>query len=188
MLLLLLTYFWLATIVPPAADTAQPDSGIVILPVEVLGEDGTIAERTLSLSREQSQRARAIWAQVHGIRYSEQASIQINHGAWIPLRNDTVIVGEPGKSFGGIGGGFATLEVTVQLPAGTVVEGANVIRFRFNRSDGLASGYRVLALNFVAEDGSTNPFPPAALPRTRRNRGRHRFMTRPRFTPEGNSG
>ena len=64
------------------------------------------------------------------------------------------MVGEPGRSFGGIGGGFATLKLTVQLPAGTVAEGANVIRFRFNRSDGLASGYRVLALNFIAGDGS----------------------------------
>lgn len=154
MWLLLLTYLWLTTIVPPAADTAQPDSGTVVLPVEVLGEDGTTVERTLSLSREQSQRARAIWLQVHGVRYPDQASVQVNDGAWIPLRNDTVMVGEPGKSFGGISGGFATLELTVQLPAGTAAEGANVIRFRFNRSDGLASGYRVLALNFVAGDGS----------------------------------
>ncbi len=153
MWLLLLSYLWLTPIVP-AAHAAQPDSGIVVLPVEVLGEDGTTAERTLSLSLEQSERARAIWLQIHGVRYPEQASVQVNHSAWIPLRNDTVIVGEPGNSFGGIGGGFATLELTVQLPAGTVAEGANRIRFRFNRSDGLASGYRVLALNFVAGEGS----------------------------------
>jgi hypothetical protein len=153
MLLFLLSYLWLAAIVP-AADTAQPDSGIVVLPVEVLGENGTTAERTLSLSSEQNERARAVWLQVHGVRYPEQASVQVNHGAWIPLRNDTVIVGEPGKSFGGIGGGFATLELAVPLTAGAVAAGANVIRFRFNRSDGLASGYRVLALNFVAGDGS----------------------------------
>jgi hypothetical protein len=153
MLLLFLSYLLLTAVVP-SADTLQPDSDIIVLPVEVLGEDGTIAERTVNLSREQSRRARALWLQVHGVRYPEQASVQVNHSGWIPLRNDAVVVGEPGGSFGGIGGGFATLELAVQLPAGTVVEGANVVRFRFNRSDGLASGYRVLALNFVAGDGS----------------------------------
>jgi len=72
---------------------------------------------------------------------------------WIPLRNDTVSVAEPGRTFGGIGGDFSTLELIVPLPIGTVVAGGNIVRFRFNQSDGLASGYRVLAWNFVTHDG-----------------------------------
>ena len=100
MLLWLLSCLWLTAIFP-SAGAGQPDSGIVVLPVEVLGEDGTTAERTLSLSPEQSRRARALWLQVHGVRYPEQASVQVNHSAWIPLRNDTVMVAEPGRSFGG---------------------------------------------------------------------------------------
>src|SRR5438552_18801129 len=38
----------------------------------------------------------------------------------ISLNNETVTVSEPGKSYGGIGGGFATLVMTVALPKGTV--------------------------------------------------------------------
>src|SRR5207249_8283580 len=74
--------------------------------------------------------------------------------AWFSLNNDTVAVAEPGKSYGGIGGGFSTLKVTLALPADAVVEGANTIRFRFNYTDGVVSGFRVLAFNLLAGDSS----------------------------------
>ena len=137
---------------PHSAEMAQSEP--VLLPVEVLGEDGTTVSRKVQLSREQAGSVRSVWVQIHGLRYPEQASVQINQGAWIPLRNDTVMVAEPGKSFGGIGGGFATLELSLIPPAGNVVAGDNTMRFRFNHTDGLASGYRVLALNFLASDGA----------------------------------
>jgi hypothetical protein len=60
----------------------------------------------------------------------------------------------------GIGGGFATLVLNLPLPSGTVIVGANTVRFRFNRTDGLASGYRVLDWNFLTADGS-GVIPPA---------------------------
>jgi hypothetical protein len=137
---------------PSHVGMAQPEP--ILLPVEVLGEDGTTVNRILHLSREQAGSAREMWLRVHGLRYPEQASLQINQGAWIPLRNDRVKVAEPGKSFGGIGGGFATLELSVKLPADEVVAGDNMVRFRFNHTDGLASGYRVLGLNFLRNDGA----------------------------------
>ncbi|HEX3446175.1 MAG TPA: hypothetical protein VHS80_15765 [Chthoniobacterales bacterium] len=69
----------------------------------------------------------------------------------MPINNDTVTIAEPGKTFGGIGG-FATLAMTLPLANGIVVDGHNTIRFRFDRTDGFASGYRVLALNFLTVD------------------------------------
>ena len=152
MWLVLQFYFWL-TLLPIQGGNTIPHPMPTLLPIEVVGDNGTTVGRTLNLSREQCNAVRFLWLQVHGIRYAEQASTQINESAWMPLRNDTVLVAEPAKHFGGIGGGFATLELTVSLPAGTVVGGANVIRFRFNQSDGLASGYRVLALNFLSGVG-----------------------------------
>jgi len=38
-------------------------------------------------------------------------------------------------------------------PNGTVVGGANTIRFRFNQTDGIVSAYRVLAWNFLTVEG-----------------------------------
>lgn len=145
-------YLWVTVFATPVGMT-EPRPGPVPLPVEVLGEAGTTVDRVLNLTPEQSGSVRFLWLRVHGVRYGEQASVQINRGAWIPLRNDSVSVAEPGKSFGGIGGGFSTLELTVNLPAGAVAPGANVVRFRFNQTDGLSSGYRVLAMNLAGSDG-----------------------------------
>jgi len=90
--------------------------------------------------------------EIHGLSYADMASVQVNASAWFSLNNSTVAVAEPGKSYGGIGGGFSTLKVTLPLPADAVVEGANTIRFRFNQSDGVVSGFRVVAFNLLAAD------------------------------------
>ena len=89
---------------------------------------------------------------IHGLSYADMASVQVNRSAWLPLNNDTVVVAEPGHSYGGIGGGFSTLTVTLALPRGAVVEGANTLRFRFNKSDGVASGFRIVAFNLLTAD------------------------------------
>jgi hypothetical protein len=122
-----------------------------VLPVEILGADGTTASRTVVLEAGQAESARSLWMQVNGLRYSDQASVQVNSSVWLPLNNETVKIAEPGKRFGGIGG-FATLGLTLPLPKGIIVDGHNTIRFRFNRTDGFASGYRVLAWNFLTVD------------------------------------
>ena len=125
----------------------------MILPIEVLSVDGTTATRTVALSAGQAESAQTLWLQIHGLRYADQASVQVNASAWIPLNNNTVTIAEPGKSFGGIGGGFSTLEMTLPLSKGTVAAGANTIRFRFSQTDGFTSAYRVLAWNFLTSEG-----------------------------------
>jgi hypothetical protein len=124
----------------------------ISLPIEVLGADGTTVSRTVTLQADESASVRFLWLQIHGVRYAYQASVQVNTGPWIALNNDTVTIADPGKSFGGVGG-FPTLVMTLPLPNGTAVPGANNMRFRFNRTDGVASGYRVLAWNFLTIDG-----------------------------------
>jgi hypothetical protein len=118
---------------------------------------------------------------------------------WIP-NNNTVAIAEPGRSFGGIGGGFSTIVMSLLLPKGTVGGGANTIRFRFNQTDGFVSGYRVLAWNlltvddkkilspdYFAEDAPeawTRPLPDAASIQAgrelwqRANRASHGFAAR----------
>jgi hypothetical protein len=48
------------------------------------------------------------------------------------------------RSFGGIGA-FATISMTLNLN-GSVVGGSIILPFHFNRTDGVAGGYRILAL------------------------------------------
>ena len=131
-----------------ADTTARP----TLLPIEVLGA-GTTVSRTVALPTGQPESVRSLWLQIHGLRYADQASVQINTSAWIPLNNNTVTIAEPGRSYGGIGGGFSTLVMTLLIPDGAVVGGDNTIRFRFNQTDGVVSSYRVLAWNFLDVEG-----------------------------------
>ena len=128
-------------------------TGPILLPIEVLGADGTTLSRTVTLQAGQAESVRSLWLQIHGLRYASQASVQINTSAWIPLNNSTVTIAEPGRTYGGIGGGFSTLVMTLPLTNGTVVGGDNTIRFRFNQTDGIVSTYRVLAWNFLTLEG-----------------------------------
>jgi len=132
-----------------SAATAAPT---VTLPIEVVGENGTTASVTVDVPASRAREVRSLWMQIHGLNYADMVSVQLNAGAWVSLNNNSVTVAEPGKTYGGIGGGYSTLDVTLALPADAVVDGANTIRFRFNKSDGFASGFRVVDFNLLAAD------------------------------------
>ncbi len=126
----------------------------VTLPIEIVGENGTASSVTVDVPARRAREVRSLWMEIHGLSYADMVSVQVNASAWFSLNNSTVAVAEPGKSYGGIGGGFSTLKVVLTLPADTVVEGANTIRFRFNQSDGVVSGFRVVAFNLLTADSS----------------------------------
>ena len=152
-LLGLLVFAGVAALTMRKAAAARPASDRILLPLEVLGEDGATLAVSFSLDAPQSRAAQSLRLQIHGLRYAEEASLQINSGGWIALRNDTVSVAEPARSFGGIGGGFSTLKITVALPPDAFAAGGNTIRFRFNHTDGFVSGFRVLAFNVLDASG-----------------------------------
>jgi hypothetical protein len=127
-------------------------AAVITLPIEVVGENGATATVTFEIPPGRANESRSLWLQIHGLAYRDMVSLQVNSSDWLPLNNDTVAVAEPGKSYGGIGGGFSTLKLTLPLPSYTVVEGTNTLRFRFNYSNGVVSGFRVLAFNLLAAD------------------------------------
>ena len=63
------------------------------------GADGTTVSRTFTLQDGQAESVRSLWLQIHGLRYADQASVQVNTSAWIPLNNNTVTIPEPARSF-----------------------------------------------------------------------------------------
>ena len=89
----------------------------VTLPIEVLGENGATSSVTVQVPARSAREVKSMWMQIHNLSYPDIASVQINNSQWFTLNNDTVAVAEPGKSYGGIGGGFNTLKVTLALPA-----------------------------------------------------------------------
>ena len=151
-----------ATLAVPALSAAKTGTATrttrVTLPVEVMGRDGTT--QSVGVYVPTSQPVVALSMQVHGLSYDNKAGVQINNGPWMTLSNSAVKVAEPGKSFGGIGGAYSTLTLTIPLTAGQVRTGANTLAFRFNHTDGISIGFRVLAFNFLTAAGQ------AVLPST----------------------
>lgn len=129
-----------------------PEEGAVTLPIEVLGPSGAEKTVTFRLAAPLVPRARTLGMRVHGIDRPGKASLQVNAGAELPIANGRVAVAEPGKSFGGVGGGFATLAIEVPLAPGALVPGENTLRFRSKPAAGsLSPGYRILSFNVLDE-------------------------------------
>ncbi len=120
----------------------------VTLPIEVFGPDKTVEQATVQVPAGVNN-VSALWMQIHGLNLANKASVRVNSGAWVNLNNDTVGVSQPAKNFGGIGGGFSTVRITLNLPIGLVVPGSNTIQFRFNDVTRASWGFRVLRFNFL---------------------------------------
>ncbi len=141
------------TISDTGSDTGEPlCPNCTVLPVEVLGAEAVTKEVEIEVAGDPTA-VKTLALQVHGLSYQTMASVQVGDGAWIDLRNDAVEVVGPGKTFGGIGGGFATLMLRVAVPDGAVQAGNNTLRFRYNGTDGRSLGYRVLKIDLLDADG-----------------------------------
>jgi len=126
----------------------------ITLPVEVMGANGTTVAAVVNVPTVPSG-SNTMQMRVHGVKYETEASVQVNGSTWVPLNSATVTLLGNAKAFGGIGGGFNTLDLTVPVPAGTIVAGNNTINFRFNATDGRTSGFRVLSFNFLDPNGKS---------------------------------
>ena len=124
----------------------------IYLPIEIFGTGGEI--ETVTVEVPNASGITGLWMQVHNLSYDNKASVKINGGSWIDLNNNSVEVAYPEVNIGGIGGGYSTIRLTVPLSGSSVSNGINTVQFRFNGSDGVSMGYRVLDFNFVRGDGS----------------------------------
>lgn len=164
-----------AGVIVPDAGTPYPtDAGSrVVLPLEVIGADGYTVTARFSLT--DATGITQLFIQGNRLGYEQglstksgqaKASVSINGGAFLPITAATASVLEPEKTYGGIGGGFHTIRLT--LPVTGLRAGANAIDFKFNGTDGMTSGYRVVSFNllragslvlpasaFIEEDPST---------------------------------
>ena len=149
-LVTILTLVVIGIIASPSVFARQSDP--VVLPIEIMGPAGTI--ETVAIDIDDASGVTGLWMQAHNLSYDNKASIKFNNGAWIDLSNASVDVAAPEVHIGGIGGGYSTIRLTLPLSSSAVSNGNNTIQFRFNGTDGLSSGWRVLQFNFVRNDGS----------------------------------
>ena len=120
----------------------------ILLPIEVLGAEGTINEREFTLTSEQVAASSLLWLQVNNLGYENKASIKINDAEWVDLNHNTTKIQSPEKERGGMAhGGHSTIRFTI--PATGLISGLNKISFRFNMSDAISNGYRVVRFNLL---------------------------------------
>lgn len=130
------------------------------LPIEVLGPPGTVESYHLPALSDAAS-VTAIYFQVHNLSFEGKMSFRLNENPWRTLTDDNVIYPRPEAGFFGMGGILDTLRFLVPLKPGEVMNGTNVVHFRFNDLDGKTVGYRVLALNLMA--GPREVFPRSAF-------------------------
>jgi hypothetical protein len=142
--------------------TASATTSTITLPVEVVGAAGTTSTASFTIPAGANLGGQLqLWMQIHNLKYETEASVQVNNSAWLAISTSTVTLLGNAAAFGGIGGGFHTLEMTLNLPAGVVTTGTNSITFRFNGTDNVTSGYRVLGFNI--QSGGSNLIPSSAF-------------------------
>jgi len=131
------------------------EQNTICMPIEVMGTTKTTVSASFHIPKSSVKSSfTTLWLKMHGLSYANKVSIQINTGSWIMLNNSTVTVIGPAARYGGIGGSFSTLKLTVPVPPEALLQGkTNRISFRFNATDGVSNGFRVLEFNFLTSNG-----------------------------------
>ena len=157
----LLASLALFVVVSLTAFSSSP-SAAVVLPLEVLGPDGHTVSAVVNVSDPSGVTKLWVKGMAMDFVYSTQtkASVRVNGGSWIPVDNSRATCEYPESDYGCIGSNIGTIRFT--LPISGIVQGVNQIDFRFNGTDGMSAGYRVLDFNLVRSNG-TKVLPPSTF-------------------------
>lgn len=147
-----------------AAAPANANAAIT-LPIEVIGANGLVATTQVSLTPGQAANATTLWLQVHRPAYRDaavnpargpKASVQVNGGPWVGLTSSTASCQGNERDMLCLDGGYATLRLSIPLAlfGNALRAGPNTIGFRFNGTDGVTSGFRVIGLNVLDATGA----------------------------------
>ncbi|HTH47857.1 MAG TPA: hypothetical protein VMB21_10130 [Candidatus Limnocylindria bacterium] len=130
-------------VIPPALPPMRPTYAL-----EILGESGT----TCAVTVVPPTNSTVLWLKLHHVTATNEASLSINGGAWLPLNRSTTVPQGSAAWLNGLGGALELVAVTV--PSATFTPGqSNSFRFRLDQSDGISLGYRVLEINFANAAG-----------------------------------
>ncbi len=161
--------------VPTPSPTPTPTpSSTVSMPLEILGAPGTTVAAVVPVSSTSATKLsvkahRLAWREdgefamkFNGsVRPGSKGSVRLNGGPWLGLSNQTVTCNAHEQAYGCLNGTYSTVRFTVQvsaLGAPGIQTGNNTLEFRFDATDGVSSGWRVLAFDLQNASGvSTIP-------------------------------
>jgi hypothetical protein len=132
---------------------SQQLKNTIVFPVEVFGKNGATESVYFNLNAPTNY-VTGLKLKIHGLTYTNKASIKINNSRWYDLNNSNVLFLNPIESaFQGMGttyftGPFSTFHLFVSIPH-TNFYTTNTLYFKFNDFNGLTIGYRVLDIDIV---------------------------------------
>ena len=133
------------------------------VPVEVMGLPPHVEGVNFDLGSSGAESAAKLFIQVHNIAYYKKGRVRVNGGDWLNMTNDNPVIDmyEPDKSYGGFGGGFATVRFTIDQSHLDFRNGINTIEFEYNHRAAPTAGYRVIRVQVL--DAGGNNLIPASL-------------------------
>jgi hypothetical protein len=157
------------TVVTLAAYPSLPQDDSVSLPVLVYPEDGLSTHiESIQVQANDVSAVDSLYFRMHqpyyhvggnqaidevdGFDVEGAASIRVNGGSWVDVRDENINCAwwEDRWPGGCVGGTVSTIRFTIPAAAsGNLVAGQNTIDFRFNGTDGIRSGFRVLGVGFM---------------------------------------
>ena len=158
-----------------ASSSSSTASGTasVTLPLEILGAAGSTVSATVALNGNATSVSK-LWIKAHRLAWREdgefamkyngsvrpgsKGSVRLNGGPWLPLSNQTVTCNSHEQALGCLNGTYATVRFSVPVSAlGSpgVQTGNNTLEFRFDATDGISSGWRVLAFDLQTSSGAS---------------------------------
>jgi len=138
------------------SSSAFATTAAVKLPIEVIGPDGHFEAVVITVADPVG--IDRLYLEIHRPAYRDagvetgrirgpKASLRINGRDWRGLTNDAVSCFEHEAAYGCLNGAYHTLRLT--LPISDIRAGENTVEFRFNGTDKITSGYRVLDLDLL---------------------------------------
>ena len=134
-----------------------PEVDQVTLPLEVIGPDGYTKEVTFEVGGDPAD-IDTLYLKAHRLAYRDagtnpgrgaKGSVRLNEGAWFDLSNETSELEcfDHEAAFGCLSGAYHTVRLTV--PVEGAKAGENTLEFRFNATDGVTGGYRIVDFNLL---------------------------------------
>ena len=121
------------------------------LPIEVLGGEGVVVSTSFTIDQSQRNKIKSsnnLYVRANNLGYQGKASVRVNNGTWKSLTNSSVRIYSPEKERGGMtNGGHNTIRFTVSISNFKV--GVNTVDFRFNTSDGISNGFRIIDFDLL---------------------------------------
>jgi hypothetical protein len=122
----------------------------IVLPIEVLGAvDASVAIPVWLSDKNLSEMSDGLTfeAQFFDLNYPDKGKLSVNQKWSVSLNNSTVTMSPRKRAYGGIGGTYSTITLSVVIPKMALALGKNTIRLDYTGTNGFSIGYRVLRFN-----------------------------------------